>query len=286
LIKIKRLASPRDEVGQVKYLLVDGNSLLYRCHWVNKARNQDSLEFDTYVFLRSLRSYVNLFTPEEVYVAWDKRLQPEKKNFRERSAKEYKQQRSKEEASAVHKCAAVLEDILNSLGYKNIFPAVLEADDVLSWLTTKLDGIKVVVTADKDLLQLVNDSVFVYLPMKKKIVSKKNFEEIIKVPLKGYLYYKAALGDKSDNIEGVPGIGKVKATKLASQVATGQDFECPELLKRNLGLMDLKESYLKEKGEVKCYEKQLQKLQSVKQDIEKFKQYCKKYEYNSFLREL
>jgi len=123
-----------------------------------------------------------------------------------------------------------------------MFPRILEADDVLAWLCFNLVGNCVIVTMDMDFLQLVSEKVIVFLAGKKKIVTLNNFEEIIGVSKNIFLYYKAIIGDKSDNIRGVYGYGKVKAKKLALDYVENKDSlntDFQKIINCNLRLMDL-----------------------------------------------
>jgi len=268
-------------------LILDGNSLLYRCHWVNKVRNNDSPEFDSYLFLKSFKSYLRMFEPDDIYIAWDKKLKWPSTNFRDKFTKgDYKGQRDKSSTKDIYACVDMLCNMTKALGCKNMFPRIMEADDVIGWLIEKLKDYIVIVTVDRDMLQLVNENVDVYLPMKKILITLDNFEEEIGVAPEFFLVYKAAMGDKSDNIPGIPKCGKVTAKKVAAQYYCNDGFPDDKLkiLTRNLILMDLKRGY-KKAGveEEKSYKEQFKELKKIEPNMKKFVKYCKEYEYNSFL---
>ena len=86
----------------------------------------------------------------------------------------------------------------------------VEADDTISYLAQKFaaNGKKVtIVSSDKDFLQIVNDNIEVYSPIKKKTYQKKDIQEEIGLIPENYLIMKALLGDNSDNLTGIKGLG-------------------------------------------------------------------------------
>ena len=266
-------------------LLVDGSSLLFRAHFINKARGQQSVKDDIYIFLNSLKSYVKMFDTDNIYIAWDKRLDYPCTNFREEATKgDYKGQRDKEAAKDVFECEEKLNEITTSLGCKNIYPKTLEGDDVIAWLADTLDGQNIIVTTDSDMLQLVNEKNSIYKPRKKKLIDLVNFKEEVGIEPEYFLTYKAILGDKSDNIPGVTGYGKVKAKELArTYSSTDVDVDIKTLIESNIKLMDLRKGYVIA-NESECYKSQLMELNNIETDIDAFKEYCQEYNYGSFLK--
>ena len=108
----------------------------------------------------------------------------------------------------------------------------LEADDIIGYLSNqfeKFDETKEVniMSADQDFLQLVTDKVSVYSPTKKKIYTPKDILNEYGINSTNFLNYKVLMGDKSDNIPGIDGLGPVKIKKLF-----------PELLENKRILLD------------------------------------------------
>ena len=100
----------------------------------------------------------------------------------------------------------------------------LEADDIIGYLATKFqvheDTQKVtIMSADKDFLQLVTDKVHCYSPTKKKVYTPKDVLEEFGVTSQNFLNYKVLMGDSSDNIPGVSGLGPKKLFKLFPELA-------------------------------------------------------------------
>ena len=84
----------------------------------------------------------------------------------------------------------------------------IEADDIMAYAARHIFKKEVlIVSSDKDFLQLVDDRISVYLPTKKKMMHKDDVKELYGVPSKNLVYYRIFDGDKSDNIPGVKGIG-------------------------------------------------------------------------------
>jgi len=84
----------------------------------------------------------------------------------------------------------------------------VEADDVMAYAARHIFKKEVlIVSSDKDFLQLVDDRISVYLPTKKKLMGKDDVKELYGVPSHNLVFYRAFDGDKSDNISGLKGVG-------------------------------------------------------------------------------
>jgi 5'-3' exonuclease len=140
------------------------------------------------------------------------------------------------------------------------------------------------------MLQLVDSNTDYFNPIKKKLITLENFEEEVGVKVEQYVLYKALLGDKSDNIDGIEGYGIVKSKRLVSEGYNGVvkvlSEENKQKLDKNILLVNLLCSYAKEEGEMESYEKQYAELQSLKADIKQFEKMCHEAEFYSFLKSL
>lgn len=114
---------------------------------------------------------------------------------------------------------AELQNSLGQLGVQQIELLNREADDLLGWLVLNAPGAKVIATEDRDLLQLVYSHCSVFQPTKENVVTAENFEEFTGVPQSLFVAGKALMGDKSDNIPGVPKVGETVAVRLIKRVA-------------------------------------------------------------------
>jgi len=102
----------------------------------------------------------------------------------------------------------------------------VEADDVIAYLAQNVFKNEVIImSADQDFLQLVNDRIVVWSPNKKKYYTKEQVFVEYGVPAHNFLMYKCLMGDKSDNLEGIKGLGPKKVAKVI-----------PEITKREMNL--------------------------------------------------
>ena len=250
----------------------------------------------TFTFLKTIKSYVDQFNADYVYIAWDKKLTPEIANFRNTLTEgTYKGTRDQDRNKEVYASVDEIVKLTDLIGISNIFPGHLEADDVIAYLSKNLNGKKIIVSVDRDFIQLVNENVSYYNPIKKKVLDINNFQEEHDMTPVEYLLYKAIIGDTSDNIPGVEGYGKVKSIKLAKDVARYRNNEeLPEKtvkvikeniekINHNIKLMDLSYGLNLYPDEGKLYKEQVDKHSCYGSDFEKFKEYCVELEFNSIL---
>jgi DNA polymerase-1 len=287
------------KTGGVNNLIIDGNNLLYRIFWTSNYKIEESNNpGQIFLFLRSLKSYVDKFRPKNVYCTWDKKLEWPSTNFRrEATTVEYKAGRDDEKFKNVFENAEKIQELLSNLGVYNIYPLRMEADDLMAWLSEELSGTSVIVTTDKDLLQTVTERTIVYSPIKKKEISLDNFEEYTGVKKEYYISFRAVTGDKSDNIPGIPRYGIKRFLKLEHRVVSINNSEPMALVRadeltdeqfeiysRNWTLMDLKKGYNYYDDEVPAYEKQLEQLQKSKINFSKFLDQAKELNLWSIVR--
>ena len=265
-----------------KILLIDSNNLLHRVFWVhNSYANRASVP---QLFLNSIRKYYNMFNPDITYLAWDSKIFHGQTNFRKTECTEYKKTRDREKDDEIYKHEKSIKDLCESLGIRNICPGVLEADDVIHWLCTHYnDHEKVVVSVDQDLVQLVSETTMVFSPIKDVQITPENFEDVMKVPAKHFVKYKALMGDKSDNIMGVPRVGAKTAQKILSSNDSIKDVLKKDdyfIFEKNLDLVDLSKALSFHPTEEEVYIEQLNELESCKVDFDKFKDLCEQYQLN------
>jgi len=276
-------------------LIIDGSNMLHRVYWIATSNKNAQVELidglapgPVYLFLRSTKSLIEKFKPQKTWIVWDRKLQWPSTNFRKRIAGEtYKQNRDPSHSEDVFKYLDVLTPWVESLGIAQLYPNVLEADDVIAWLAMEKSKDCVLVSADKDLLQLISPTVKVYNPIKKIVYDKENFYSSFEVEAKDYAMYKAIIGDKSDNIEGLKGYGPVKAKKLMKTTDFLNTLEDADRsrLSNNITLIDLHGSYKLEEGETEVLEKQFS-APHPQINIEEFTRLCEHFKFYSFLKEI
>lgn len=145
------------------------------------------------------------------------------KTFRNDMYPEYKANRD-EAPEDLRKQLPVAIEWIEQMGFANLSREGFEADDVIGTVTrfAREQGLKVrIVSHDKDLYQMIDDGVVVmYDSVKRQEVDEKACIEKFGVHPKDFINFQAILGDSSDNVPGVKGIGKVGASKLINQYHT------------------------------------------------------------------
>ncbi len=203
-------------------LVVDAMNTLIRSFSLLKAMNPSGAHVGGLVgFLRSLGYVTRIFDPTRVIIVWDgKGGSANRKNI----DPNYKAQRAtsrithwglydtkEEETEALIGQLFRTQDYLECLPIHQLVMDKLEADDIMAWIAKKASNSNVkkctIVSSDKDFLQLVDDTIEVYAPVKKKTFTKDNIFEELKVLPENYNLVKALLGDNSDNLQGVKGLG-------------------------------------------------------------------------------
>ena len=221
-------------------MVVDAMNMLIRSFSLLKAMNPDGTHIGGIVgFLRSLGYVTRIFDPTRVIVVWDgKGGSANRKNINP----DYKAQRAtarithwglydtkQQEMEALIGQLIRVQEYLECLPVTQLQMEKLEADDIMAYIAKQSSYSKVkkctIISSDKDFLQLVDDTVEVYAPVKKKTFTKDNIFEELKVLPENYNIVKALLGDNSDNLKGVKGLG------IKTIVA-----EFPKLLKEETNL--------------------------------------------------
>jgi DNA polymerase-1 len=109
----------------------------------------------------------------------------------------------------------------------------VEADDVIGHIVTKTDDEVYIMSADQDFLQLVNDKVTVYSPIKKKFYTPKLVKEDYGLEPYNYINKKILMGDSSDNVPGVKGLGDKKLIKLFPEIFETKVVTLDEILNKS-----------------------------------------------------
>ncbi len=221
--------------------LIDGNSLLYRSYYAIQGLST-SQGFPTnaiYGFIAALKKLTDQAKPDYLGIVFDA---PGPK-FRHEIFKDYKAQRKPMPEDLV-KQIPKLREVIAALRIPVFVYEKYEADDVLGSLARKAAAGKmktVIVTTDKDLLQLVNKSVAVFNPAKEIMLDEAKVREIFGARPDQVIDILSLWGDPSDNIPGVPGIGEKTAKSLIAE------FGSVENLLKNLARV--KNPHLREKIE-------------------------------------
>ncbi|MFC4556655.1 DNA polymerase I [Virgibacillus kekensis] len=204
-----------------KLVLIDGNSIIYRAFFALPLLNNDKGVYTNavYGFTTMLLKILEDEKPTHVLVAFD----AGKTTFRHDTYKEYKGGRQKTPPELSEQFP-LLKEVLNAFQISHYQLDQYEADDIIGTLATKAEKDNwdvTVISGDKDLLQLVSDKVTVNLT-KKGISDADSYtpsfmQEKMEIRPDQLIDLKALMGDSSDNIPGVPGVGQKTATKLLKE---------------------------------------------------------------------
>lgn len=263
-------------------LLIDGNNLAYRANATTELTTKQGERVSAiHGTLQMLQSYLKPsegkyknkmldslrlhFGNEDlefsdVVTCWD----AGKSKQRMELYPEYKANRSKGDRTPEEKAAfsqfidqmEQLHEILPSFGVRSVKFKGWEGDDLIYVASQLIDDICVIVSTDKDMLQLVSDRILVWSPFKEKLITPKNFGMNTGFAQPSYLSMRILVGDTSDNINGVKGIGEktakdllIKYTdidgvleakeELMKSKRTQKIFDDVEVLERNNKLMNL-----------------------------------------------
>ena len=206
-----------------KLLLIDGHSMLNRAYYgLPDMTNAEGLHTNAvYGFLKILFKVLETENPQYLTVAFDVHAP----TFRHEMYADYKGTR-KPMQQELREQVPVMKELLAAMGIRVIEQAGYEADDLLGTLSVRAErsGADVcIVSGDRDLLQLATDHVRILIPKTKKtgteieIYDADAVKERYLVSPKAFVDVKALMGDASDNIPGVAGIGEKGATKLIAQ---------------------------------------------------------------------
>ena len=223
---------------QKKFILIDGNALLYRAFYaLPSLTNSEGVPTGAvYGFTRMLMKLLREEKPAYIACAFDKG----RKTFRHRKWEEYKATRPRMPEDLASQIS-LTKEVLNGFGIPIFENEEYEADDLLATLAKKGEkmGLRIeILTADKDALQVVSSSICVFRP-RKGITDIHHFDEeevrkeygVSPAQIPDFL---ALVGDTSDNIPGVPGIGPVMAKELI------QKYKSLDNLLHNLDQLPLK----------------------------------------------
>lgn len=136
---------------------------------------------------------------------------------------------------------SITNQIVRLISYLQCLPVDLlvidkvEADDVIGYLAKQLPEKIVIYSSDKDYLQLVDKRVTVYSPIKKKFYTPKAIMEEFGIPPHNFLTQKILLGDTSDNVPGVKGIGVKTMLKMYPDMATDKVITLEKILEDSRG---------------------------------------------------
>ena len=218
-------------------LVIDGDHLLFRnIHQLGQLSFQGKQTGGFYGFIGSLNKVINNYSPDRTVICWGDRRE---NLWRRKKYPEYKAKRKPTEVNFAEQLNWLTECIGN-IGVEQLLIKTYEADDLIAHIVTKQKRLMniIILTGDKDLRQLVTDS----HPWVRVLSDKKGestvYDETKVFEEHGVFPHEltrllSIVGDKSDNIPGVPGVGEKTALKYMNSQASQSEIEkidnCTEL---------------------------------------------------------
>jgi DNA polymerase-1 len=192
-------------------LILDGYNLIHRSRfeWGGKLAMDDNQII--YNFMRSIKPIIERFSPKKIFFILDGAPKARIQMDETYKANRYKEDLTEEEKNywkSFHKQKReIIRIAKEALPFVTVYHTDYECDDILAYIAQTLSGNNVIVSSDTDFIQAldISDKIRLWNPV------SQEFRERLEVD---YLKYKSLVGDKTDNIPGVKGIGKVGALKI------------------------------------------------------------------------
>lgn len=204
--------------------LIDGSSFLYRAYYsLRELHTPNGVPVNAvFGFCRMLKKVINTFQPHYLGLVWDSRG----KTVRHELFPEYKATRQ-EAPSDLSQQKQLIQEFAQAISLAQLQQTGVEADDLMYSVCQELKnaGVTVVlITSDKDMGQAISQSCVLFDPFKDAVVDRAALEQKMGFPLDKLPFYFALVGDSSDNIPGVKGIGPKGATGLVQQFTSLEDL--------------------------------------------------------------
>ncbi|MDO6764408.1 DNA polymerase I [Agarivorans sp. 1_MG-2023] len=195
-------------------VLVDGSSYLYRAFYAppHLTNSKGEATGAVYGVINMLRSLLKQFQPEHIVVVFDAKG----KTFRDDIYKEYKANRPSM-PDDLRSQIEPLHAVIKAMGLPMVATPGVEADDVIGTLAKQASAENkavVISTGDKDMAQLVDDNITLINTMTDTVMDREGVIEKFGVPPELIIDYLALMGDKVDNIPGLPGVGEKTALAM------------------------------------------------------------------------
>lgn len=228
LLKQIRIDHEKNNLGldkDSKVLIVDGLNSFLRVWSAVPSVNDDGDHIGGYIgFLRSIAAIIRQFKPTRCIIVFDgkggsarrKKIYSGYKAGRSMSTKfnrrnDVGDQTVESELISMKMQMGKLSEYLQCLPVTLISIDNIEADDTIAYLTTEVFRPKksevIIMSDDKDFIQLINEQTSVWRPVEKKYYTPKEVLDRFGIPSHNFIHYKIFMGDGSDNIKGINGIG-------------------------------------------------------------------------------
>ncbi len=195
-------------------------------------------------FLRSLQKEIRRAKPDRVVVAWEgpggsQKRREKNKNYKmgrkaPRLNREYEFSTPEAERENKYEQMVRLTEYLEQLPVLQLSLENLEADDIIAWLchcNEYAEWQKLILSSDKDFIQLCDDKTVLIRPGKnEEVLNKNRIIEQYSIHPRNFAWARAIVGDKSDNIDGVKGLGLITVAKRFSFLSENKDYTLKDIL--------------------------------------------------------
>ncbi len=206
-----------------KLFLIDGTALAYRSYFAmmnSNLRNTEGVPTGAiYGFANALVNLLEKKQPSHLAVAWDTHAP----TFRHEMDENYKANRPPQPED-LQIGIPLIKEMVELFGFTNLEKDGFEADDLIGTLAVQARQKKItvfMVTPDKDFMQLVGDNIYMYKPLNRgdgfELIDRDGVVDYFGVGPESVTDVLALIGDTSDNVPGVPGIGKKGAAKIIQE---------------------------------------------------------------------
>tara|TARA_X000001388_G_C2231073_1_gene123165 strand:- start:1131 stop:2162 length:1032 start_codon:yes stop_codon:yes gene_type:complete len=248
-----------------RVLLIDSMNTFLRSFAIIPAINPQGNHIGGLVgFMKSLGYAIKLIQPTRVILVFDGQGNI---TNRRNTYSEYKANRQikritnfnvfstlEEESDSVSSQMMRLLDYLKTLPVNISIIDKIEADDTIAYLSQKLKDDVIIYSADQDFLQLVNKRITIYSPIKKKFYRPQDVYDQYGLYPQNFITMKCLMGDKSDNLPGVKGLGPKKLMKYFPELASNKKFTLNEAYNKATEKVEEHGIY----GNVHLFKKQLE----------------------------
>ena len=229
-----------------RLLVIDALNMYFRAYIVDPSLSTNGQPIGGLKgFLKILQKLVREMRPDEVVICWDgaggsRRRKSKNKNYKEgrspiRLNRDIRTLSESEEQENKMWQQQRLIEYLNEMPVIQLMLEAVEADDIISYVVQ--DGNysgwqKIIISSDKDFFQLCDEETVIYRPIQKKFVNRNNILEEYKIHPNNFALARAMVGDRSDNLEGVRGVGLASVAKRFEFLVEDKSFLVDDIMKR------------------------------------------------------
>ena len=228
-----------------RLLIIDGQNMFIRNYVMSPQLDINGNPIGGLTgFMRSLQKEVRRAKPDRVAICWEgpggsQKRREKNKNYKlgrkaPRLNREYTFATPEEERENKYSQLVKLTEYLDNLPILQLSLENVEADDIIAWLchcNEYAEWQKLIISNDKDFIQLCDDKTVLVRPGKnEEVLNKNNVLEQYNIHPRNFAWARAITGDKSDNLEGVKGLGLATVAKRFSFLSENKDYGLQDIL--------------------------------------------------------